>query len=179
MIVSTTLQSRTSRTKKKLSDNDFLWRIIFLALGVFLLMTAASFSAALAPRRFGVVSVRLPVSKQVESPLTSGEKVPTEEIDSKTPLVVLSETQFVLGDINAFTKTFSDVSNKVAINHQKGAPHLGQLVKLLNQRFKSNGQKVLVLLPTQNIPMSIVIQSIAVLKAQTPFQSVILANGLW
>ncbi|MGE0171591.1 MAG: hypothetical protein AB7T49_02350 [Oligoflexales bacterium] len=166
--------------KKKLFDNDWRWRIISLALGAFFVLVAASFKAAIAPKRYGFVSVQMPINRRLEGEATPVDsKTRILEVNGKTPLVVLSESQFILGDVTAFTKTFSEVSNKISINHQKGAPHLGQLVKLINEKFPSNGQKVLVLLPTHNIPMSIVIQSIEVLKTQTPFSSVVLANGLW
>ena len=73
----------------------------------------------------------------------------------------------------------SAVNNKFQIVHEEGAPNLPRLVTDLakwQSDFKSS--RSLVFVPTEDIPMPIVIQCFQALKTSGLFDHVILGGGL-
>jgi hypothetical protein len=99
--------------------------------------------------------------------------------------VILTDTSFMFGTLSAFSKDLSGVRNKFMVAHQKGSPQLGKLLDDLAKWLKETpgnteiaSKRLLVLMPTAEIPAPIVIQVLAGLRRSSMFDRVILAGGL-
>lgn len=184
MTTSTTLQSKISKTKKRLSDDSTL----LLPVAIGLMGLIAIFAFALRPISmtwdFGVVEAELPV---VSSPLLDksykrfSEK-PYTYLGQGTPTLILNTDSFVYGDLQAFTKGFSKIRNKFRIDHVEGSPQLGNLVSemqkwLDRQKNNRNGHKVLIFVPSAEIPMPVLTQVISGIKRSGMFERVVLGAG--
>lgn len=183
MKVSTTLQSKISKTKKRLSDETSLPTI--LALGTVALMGVLTFGmrSVIAPRPHGIVEAEIPVvSEAVKDPNFHGfRERPNTTIGAATPIVILTPTAFLFGDMAAFSTQLSDIRNKFSVMHRDGAPDLPRLLKTMEmwRSTRKTGEKdVLVFLPTGDIPAPIMIQVLAGLRKSPMFERVVLASGV-
>jgi hypothetical protein len=136
---------------------------------------------------YGLVAAEIPVlAKPVEDPTFARFKEQTATtLDDQTPLVILTDTSFMFGTLSAFSKDLSGVRNKFMVAHQKGSPQLGKLLDDLAKWLKETpgnteiaSKRLLVLMPTAEIPAPIVIQVLAGLRRSSMFDRVILAGGL-
>lgn len=187
MIASMMLQSKISKMKKRLSDQIWYFRINFIA--IFILATVITYvlrSTAISGV-FGIVKAEIPVKSIpiADRSYHNFKESPSSIITKETPLIIVTPKRFYYGDIEAFTDKFQDVRNKFYIDHANGSPNIKSLLysmkKWMFQRIEEediNNKKVVILLPTENIPAPVVIQIISGLKKTPLFNRVVLASGL-
>ena len=187
MSLSTTFQSKISRTKKRLSDGRGISAVGVIAyLGLFAVLTFAIRAIAMSGV-YGVIAVELPVvSAPVEDPAFHRYKEePRQALTRFTPALVLTTEAFYFGDLHAFSANLGDIRDKYIIRHIDGEPQLLTLIDTLGKWITDRAahdnipiDKLLVLIPSGDIPMPIVIQVLAGLKKSPLFEHVILGSGI-
>ena len=179
MIVSTMLQLKISRTKKRLSNTSWYLPVIVLASMGLLVTLSFMLRASSLAGMYGVVKTELPV---LQVPF-DGEKTGAKSaatINDATPVVFLTKDRFIFGKISSFTSDITEVRQKFTVPHVKGIPHLEKLNLDLAKwysRDQSISKQVAVLVPTGHIPMPIVIQTLQSLSQSSHFSKVILGGG--
>ncbi|RYZ53812.1 MAG: hypothetical protein EOP07_17150 [Proteobacteria bacterium] len=180
MTALTILQSKISRTKKRLSNNVWYLPIIVLALMLLMTFLSTALRGISMPGSFGIVEAEFPVVSDDQS-LTPTESwtAPRSTIDNTAALVILTRDRFYFGNLQSFGKDLSAVHNKFQIPHIDGAPDLPRLVLDLSKwQSEAKASRALIFVPTEDIPMPIVIQCFAALKSSGLFDNVILGGGL-
>ena len=106
-------------------------------------------------------------------------------LDRATLGVVLTPTEFIFGDLSAFTLGFDDIRSKFIVSHADGSPQVSKLISEITDwqedreiRLGIRSDKSIVLIPDSRIPMSIVILTVRLLRESGKFQHVVLAGGL-
>jgi hypothetical protein len=181
------LQSKISKTKKRLSDTSWQLPLLVLPLlGLFAILTFV-LRAATMPGQYGVVRAEMPVmsAPPLDPSFHNYLEAPSEGLSADTPMVVLTEEAFFFGDLAGFTRDLGGVRNKFQIKHVDGEPQLAELIRVMNEwnerRNRASGDSggnTLVLLPTPGIPLPIVIQVMAGFRRSSRFGRVVLAGGL-
>lgn len=186
----TTLQLMTLKTKKRLSNDH--WSLSIWLIATMGLLAIASFTlrATSISWDFGVVDGVIPVAISSSVPPQKGlslEKnlgrkfLKEQSINDSTIAVVLTRKALYFGPVGSFTKNYSNIRNKYFVDHLEGAPQIDVLKKTIALWAKAEKRalsKQVVLLPTSEIPMPIVIQTMAKLKEDRQFENVILGSGL-
>lgn len=181
MTTSTMPRLKILRTKKRLSNDNWLGVLNVLAiLGLFACLTFALRATTLSGR-YGVVDAELPVVWRPFPGKAQPAPEPSAFIGKATPVVLLTPKEFIFGDVSAFTKDLADIRNKFSVPHRDGAPNLDALTKTMqlwvtSQKRAKDG--IVILMPAENIPAPIVIQVVEGLKRSNLFQRVVLASGL-
>jgi hypothetical protein len=179
MIVSTTLQSKISKTKKRLSNDSWSLRVaatIAIAISVIGLYC---FRATCLGSKYGVVRAEFPV-------LATGEAEAAENFDAEitehTPTIVMTGESFFIGSMRAFSREFLESDNKIRVPHDHGAPQMTALTSAIEHwRFKEgDGSKsdLALLIPEANVPLPIVIQVMDLLKKNGSAKRIVLGVGL-
>jgi hypothetical protein len=180
MTALTILQSKISKTKKRLSSHVWYLPTIILALMLVMTFLSTALRAIAMPGSFGIVEAEFPVVAD-DRIITAEESwaEPRARFDDSATLVVLSRERFLFGQLASFGKELSAVNNKFVVPHVEGAPNLPRLVTDLT-RWQAEGKasRALVFVPTEDIPMPIVIQCFQAFKASGLFDHVILGGGL-
>jgi len=180
MTALTILQSKILRTKKRLSNNVWYLPIIVLALMLLMTFLSTALRGISMPGSFGIVEAEFPVITPASAVNTSAPwAVPRATIDNTAALVVLTRERFYFGQLASFGKDLSAVHNKFQIEHIDGAPNLPRLIQDLGKwQSEAKSSRALIFVPTEDIPMPIVIQCFAALKQSGHFDQVILGGGL-
>ncbi|NRA44683.1 MAG: hypothetical protein HRU09_06985 [Oligoflexales bacterium] len=107
----------------------------------------------------------------------------SQTIAKTTPVIILANDAFYVGDLNAFTKGFGEIRNKLRVPHLAGSPQVGELITVLKKwnrsrkvQFKIEPSKFAVLLPGEQWPVAVIIQIMHYLKSQMIYKHVILAS---
>ena len=182
------LQSKISKTRKKLFNQTWQYRCFIIALLGIVSILVIAFRSVILADRYGVVSTELPVFSLPVNDSTYHEfaEKPNAMIDATTPLVVMTSTATYFGEVGAYTTDLGTSNNKFMVRHEDHAPNIAFLIttmekwnyQRMNQRNIHNAG-LLIFLPSQEIPMPIVIQTIAELKKSPHFKRVILAGGIY
>ncbi|MBC7661740.1 MAG: hypothetical protein H7249_18760 [Chitinophagaceae bacterium] len=166
--------------KKRLSSNVWYLPIIVLALMLLMTFLSTALRGISTPGSFGIVEAEFPVI--TEDRVVSAAETwaqPRETINNNAALVILSRDRFYFGQLGAFGKELSAVHNKFQIPHVDGAPDLPRLaLDLAKWQAEAHASRSLIFVPTEDIPMPIVIQCFAALKKMGLFDQVILGGGL-
>lgn len=163
--------------------------MVTVSLAFFALVTVLTFAmrSVSMPAQYGVVAAEMPVvSAAVDDPgYHRFSETARKSLTKNTPAVVLTTEAFYFGDLAAFTSNFEDVRDKFIIRHVDGEPQLTTLIETMNTWLNDRSARtqvpldhLLVLVPTGDIPMPIVIQVLAGLKRSPQFERVILGGGL-
>ena len=187
MTVSTILQSKILKTKKKLSDDQ--WGLSIILIGIMSVMVIMSFAfrSVTISGDYAAVSGTIPVMSvpPKDHSFHRFMEKPTRNIDQTTPTVVLTTDAFYFGALESFSNKFSGLRNKFKIIHADGAPVLGKLLqdisrwqskRVADSKIRTNG--IVVFVPTGEVPQPIVIQVMAALKKSSLFDTVILGSGM-
>ncbi len=187
MTASTMLQLKILRTKKRLSNG--IWYLPIMILSTMGLMVILSFMlrSISTAGKYGLVRAEIPlVAVPVRDPTFPAlQEEPVEQITGTTPVIILTRSEFIIGDIDAVTTQLTNVRNKFIIPHVKGAPHVQQLhsnikkwlfARMSKDKIKNPGFAIL--MPTDEIPTPVVIQVIHALKQSQTFERIILSGGL-
>ncbi len=188
MPTSTMLQLRISATKKRLS-NGFIPQECVYIFGLLAALCPLVFLTRILVLGGTYTSVpfEIPVlSAPVSDPSYAGfRESPTSVVDNATLTLALTPTEFIFGDLSAFTSQSGDIRNKFIVPHKDGSPQVEQFLsqyaawqedRVRRLGLRSNG--LLVLVPDSRVPINIIIQVTQLLKATKKFQQVILAGGL-
>jgi hypothetical protein len=163
--------------------------VVAVSLGFFALATVLTFAvrSVSMPAQYGVVAAEMPVvAATVADPgFHRFRETAHQSLTKHTPAVVLTTEAFYFGDLAAFTTNFEDVRDKFIIRHVEGEPQLTTLVETMDRWLTNRAQrqqvpldKLLVFVPTGDIPMPIVMQVLAGLKQSAHFERVVLGGGL-
>jgi hypothetical protein len=187
MTVSTILQSKISKTKKKLSSADWNLSIIVLSVMALFAIMAFAFRAVTLPAAYSLIEVSIPVlSVPIDDPsFHNFRETPRRQLNAATPAVFLTVDAFYFGDIASFTTGFGEIRNKFMIKHVDGSPQMAKLVQDMKawqeERSLNNNihpERTVVFVPTGEIPAPIVIQVVAALKRSSLFDQVVIGSGL-
>lgn len=138
--------------------------------------------------QFGVIRSVIPIMQapvkefQLEDDTVTVKQ--SNAIRKTTPLIILANDAFYVGDLNAFTNGFSEVRNKLKVPHHAGSPQVGELINVLKKwnrsrkvQFKTEPSEFAVLLPGEQWPVAVIIQIMHYLKEQMIYKHIILASG--
>lgn len=187
MTHSTMFQSKILKTKKRLSEEP--WSNITFGLCLFIILFSSLFCLRWfgSHGNFGIVPAEIPV---VQIPLEDKsfhryQEQPRHLIGTSDVAIFITGSELYFGDLDAFTTGFSESNNKFKLSHVDGEPQVGDLLALITkwsenrmQRFHIKLNPTVVLVPSDQIPMSIVIQVMAKLEQSEIFESVVLGGGL-
>jgi hypothetical protein len=187
MTASTMLQLKISRTKKRLSNNSWYHPIMVLAAVGLMFYLSSVLRAISMAGRYGLIEAEIPV---VQVPIQDtglkrfAEKA-RENLSEDTPLILLTKDAFFFGTAGSFAQDISNVRNKFYIPHAEGAPQLNRLATQMERwmldRADETGKplpKTAIFLPSEEIPMPIVIQCLSGLSQSKLFQKVVIGGGL-
>lgn len=181
MTVLTTLPSKISKTKKRLSDESWTMAIVFTALIAVFGLFMFAMRPTILSSGYGIVRSEIPVVVlDQESHERLKKNVKVTDLDNHSPIVILTPQEFYFGTVQAFTQDLSNVRNKYIIPHIDGAPDMASLDRQMRQWRQQNhtSDELLVLLPTGNIPMPIVVQVLDGFRRISLYKKVILASGV-
>lgn len=138
-----------------------------------------------------MVSAKIPVAINTTATKTAGGLSLETNLNRKADIVnyvgddtlaiVLTRKAFYFGPTSSFTKDFSNVRNKYYVEHLDGAPQLDLLATTMKLWAKAERRalsKQVIFIPTPEIPMPIVIQTMAKLKEAKFFDNIVLGSGL-
>jgi hypothetical protein len=187
MTLSTTFQSKISKTKKRLSNDSYgITAGILAIIGLLAVMTFCLRSVSVS-NVYGVINSEFPVmSATPDDPaFHTYRELPEKKLRKFTPVVILTTEAFYFGDMASFSTSYSNVRNKHLIRHVDGEPQLlsllGSIDKWGRNRHHQFGIKmddIAVFIPSGDIPMPIVIQVLASLNNADMFKKVVLGGGL-
>jgi len=136
---------------------------------------------------YGAIEVEFPV---LNSPVRDqsfhrfSEK-PAKRISAYTTMIVLTTESFYFGDVRGFSTDYHDVRKRFEIPHIDGEPQLGTTIEWIKKWQKERQDKlairpdqIAVLVPSNQIPMAIVMQVIEQLKQERLFERVILGGSV-
>jgi hypothetical protein len=177
-MISTTLQWKISKTKKRLFDP--IWEtpcMIITIMGLFAIL-AFGMRAISLTWNFGFVRSYIPVLEQNFEENLIYEPIPNKSITSTTVVIFLTDHAFYFGNFYSFGNEYFDATNKFSIPHLDGAPQILLLTDTLKQWLKNKSySKTAVLFISPDWPMSVVIQVIQYLKISKIFDEVVLGGG--
>lgn len=182
------LQLKTSRMKKRLSNNRYWLSISMLAiLGLLFILTSAKRSLVLS-HAYGFVELDFPIlSEAIADPsFDHYQENPSKILSKHTTALILSENQnFYFGELSAFGQEFHRTRNKFIVHAKNDRAQLGDLLKVMEKWLDSRkdktrikNDKIVVFLPANTLPANIIIQIVHRLRQSHLFDRVILANGL-
>lgn len=180
--------SRISRTKKRLSEDR--WGQISVILAFFGLIATLTFGlrAVTMSGVYGAVPLEIPVMQAaINDPgYFSYKEQPRDSLTALTPTVVLTTDAFYFGDLTAFTSNYSEIRDKFIIRHVNGEPQLSTLLQQMTRWITARKQqenaptgRTLVLVPSGDIPVPIMIQVVAGLRQSRFFERVVLGSGMF
>lgn len=187
MTASTTLQLKISRTRKRLSNSPWYVPLNIIACFGVLVLLASLLRAVSLAGSYGVIDLDIPVLSVPLDDKTLSRLKPTatENLALQTPMVFLSREAYIFGTTESFTTDISNIRNKFYIPHEDGAPNLPRLISDMERWAKDskiNGKTIstelVILLPQEEIPLPIVLQTIDGLKQSGLFAKVVLGGGL-
>lgn len=155
-------------------------------MGLFIFLSFALRSISLAGK-YGLVPVFIPaVQVAREEPYLAHYHPQSKgSIDQNTVLVVLTSQEMIFGDLNSFTQKITDIRNKFIVPHEKGSPNIKKLIFDIEKWVFARSSKkkiansgILVLLPMDEIPAPLVVQSIQQLQSTGSFEKIVLAGGM-
>lgn len=188
MATSTTLQLKISGTKKRLSEGFFpvqtltILGLLAALCPIIFLTRIFSMSSTYTAIPFDIPVLSAPIN---DSNYAGFRETPKSALDNNTLTLALTPTEFIFGDLAAFTSNVADIRNKFIVPHKDGSPQVEEFMKQYEAwqddrarrlGLRSNG--LLVLVPDSRVPMNIIIQITQLLKATKKFEQVILAGGL-
>ena len=187
MTHSTMLQLKISKTKKRLSNNFWSLPLVTIALmGLCLFLSFHLRSISIASL-YGIIPVEIPiVSHPIDDPtFHQFRETPNVEIKGNTPIVALTKEAFYFGDLQSFSADLAGVRNKFLVRHVDGAPDTPTLLSQLKRwgytrmsEKKINSKGLLIFMPAEDIPVPILVQTIANLKKSSLFSRIVLAGGI-
>ena len=187
MTLSTTFQSKILKMRKRLSKDPWTVALGPVAfLGLLVVLTFAMRTVAL-PGSFAAIHAEIPVVPvTVNDPAYHRFEEQTRDMLRKTTTaVVLTTDGFYFSDLESFTTKFDDKHDKFLVAHEDGEPQLLSLLTSIQNwmderktRYGIRGDGHLVFLPHGDIPMPIVIQTIAGFRQSGMFQRIVLGGGL-
>lgn len=187
MIASTMLQLKILRTKKRLYNLVWYLPIIVLCTMGLCLILSFSLRAISTAGMYGLVPAEIPILfVPIKDPtLKNYEPDTSGTILGTTPLVILTKTAFIFGELSSFTTSITNIRNKFVVPHINGSPNLRKLVndmeKWIFKRSSKNKithQGIVVFLPADEIPAPIVIQTVDGLRKRDLFNRVVLSGGV-
>ena len=184
---STTLLLKISKTKKRLSEEQWQAGCGILAIAGVLIIVMAGFRAVTMTGAFSSVAGEIPVlaSPPKDKAWHRYQETASTTLRRSTPAVILTTDAFYFGDMKSFSEDFHDVRTKFLIRHIDGEPQLQTLIRSMDKWIAERGQKgipndrgVVVLVPSGEIPTPIVVQVMAGLQKSENFKRVVLAGGI-
>ena len=183
MKFSMTLLSMILKTKKRLSEDH--WYVPIMIVGLVGLTTILFYGMRTASLtwEFGVVKSSIPIMS-VDIGMEKHSKTHAKNVSQvlkTTPMIVLADKEFYVGDLNSFTTGFVKIRNKYRVPHIDGSPQMNELLKVIEQRNSNlniHNNEIAILLPGEQWPMAVIIQVMNILKKNGSFKHVILASEL-
>lgn len=185
MKASTMLQSKISRTKKRLSDSS--WNLPIAATAVIGLLGALTFClrSTFLSSTYGLVPLEIPVvaTPPEDGGLHNFREKPSATFGGSSLAIVLTDSAFYFGPFKAFGEDYASGSEKFVVQHRDGAPDIDTLVRKVSAYQPKPGRNelnsgIILFIPSHEIPMPVVIQSVAGLRLGFPKARVILGGGI-
>lgn len=182
-----TLLSKTLRMKRRSSDEQWLFRALGISFFALFVIITASLRVVTLSARYGIIPLEIPVvQSHVPDPrFHKFEEISRDTITNNTSALILTSDAFYFGDLSSFSVGFASSEDKYFLPHKEGVPQLHRLVKEMSlwvsKRSKTSNipsSPVLVMIPSGDIPMPILIEVIAVLRSTSLFTRVILSSGM-
>ena len=184
-MLSTTLSSTILKTKKRLSNEAwYLSLIVLLVVGLVSILGYGMRINSVA-WVYNQVEVKIPVMHQalndpVSMPVSDKK---ARSISKTTPVIVMTEQAFYLGDTTSFTGGFQQLRNKIKVPHRDGSPQIGELLRLMKKwkrqrlvEFHIQDSPILILVPSEYLPVAVLVQVIQLLKDYRAAEHIVLGS---
>lgn len=187
MQTSMTLRFRIFGTKKRLSSDKFYFTLNIIALIGFFGVLIGMVRFLTLASQFGAIETEFPI---LSSPVHDVSyhrfsERPAKRITEYTTMIVLTPEAFFFGDVRGFSTDLPDARKRFEIPHVDGEPQLGSTIQWIRKWQKERSDKLgiradnlAILVPSNQIPMAIVIQVLEQLKRERLFDRVILGAGI-
>ena len=176
MTVSTMLQLKILKTKKRLFKDNSLSQITIIVAGLLLILSFMLRAVSLS-NKFGSIELVIPQVAANSEPVKETDKVLTKD----SIVVFLSQENLYFGSVEAFGSKFNSVRNKFLVPHVNGKPNINRLIADIDKWRETNkkfSRDVLVFSSANDIPARIAIMTIAELKKSDAFDQIIIGGGL-
>ncbi len=176
MTVSTMLQLKILKTKKRLFKDNTLAQITIIVAGLLLILSFMLRAVSLS-NKFGSIELVIPQVAAISKPIKDSDKVLTKD----SVVVFLSQENLYFGSVEAFGSEFNSVRNKFLVPHVNGKPNINRLIADIDKWREKNklfSRDVLVFSSANDIPARIAIMTIAELKKSDTFDQIIIGGGL-
>lgn len=176
MTVSTMLQLKILKTKKRLFKDNSLSQITIIVAGLLLILSFMLRAVSLS-NKFGSIELVIPQVAASSEPVKETDKVLTKD----SIVVFLSQENLYFGSVEAFGSKFNSVRNKFLVPHVNGKPNINRLIADIDKWRETNkkfSRDVLVFSSANDIPARIAIMTIAELKKSDAFDQIIIGGGL-
>ncbi len=176
MTVSTMLQLKILKTKKRLFKDNSLAQITIIVAGLLLILSFMLRAVSLS-NKFGSIELVIPQVAASSEPVKETDKVLTKD----SIVVFLSQENLYFGSVEAFGSKFNSVRNKFLVPHVNGKPNINRLIADIDKWRETNkkaSRDVLVFSSANDIPARIAIMTIAELKKSDAFDQIIIGGGL-
>ncbi|MBP9706214.1 MAG: hypothetical protein KBD78_01120 [Oligoflexales bacterium] len=170
--------------KKRLFENTWLFPSCILAIFGLIVIFGFSLRAVTLAWSYGLVDAEIPLTpiNYEDAIIKTKPELTGGVINYTTPMILLTKEAFYFGETRAFSADFDRGDNKFFVSHFEGHPNLSQLGHDLSawmeQKNLEQNARIGVFLPSSEIPMPIVIQTLAYLKESELFSRVVMAGGL-
>jgi hypothetical protein len=158
-----------------------------IALGGLFFAVCILLSTTVNRSSFAVVPLEMPVlSAPIHDNSVAGFKeAPNKSLEKATLTVALTPTEFIFGDITAFTSAKDDIRARYLVPHLDGSPQVDTLLSQIaswqefrERKYGVRGDRLFVLIPDSRLPMTIVIKVIDLVRMSGKFDRVLLAGGI-
>ncbi|MBM4250978.1 MAG: hypothetical protein FJ146_03330 [Deltaproteobacteria bacterium] len=173
--------------KRRSSDEQWLFRALGISFFALFVIITASLRVVTLSARYGIIPLEIPVVQSyVPDPrFHKFDAFNRDNITNNTAALILTSEAFYFGDLSSFSVDFTSSQNKYSLPHKDGLPQIQKLVKEMSlwvsRRSKNSNiplSPVLVMIPSGDIPMPILIEVVAVLRSSSLFGRVILSSGM-
>jgi hypothetical protein len=188
MATSTTLQLKIFATKKRLSDGFipapslYVFGLLAVFCPIIFLTRILSLAGTYTSVPFDIPVLSAPIN---DTSYSGFRETSSAAVDNATLTLALTPTEFIFGDLSAFTTSLADIRNKFIVPHKDGSPQVDTFMSQYQAWQEDRGRRLglrsnglLILVPDSRVPINIIIQVTQLLKATKKFDQVILAGGL-
>lgn len=177
---------KTLKTKKK--SYEITWEWYLLSSAIFSLFSILTFSirAILIPSSYGGVTLEIPtININInDNRLHNFSEKSINFLNPTTPTIILTSSGFYFGALSSFSRDFA-TQKRFLVKHHDGHPMLGNLLHQLEKWIKHRSEhenipneKILLLIPSAEIPIPIITQVIDEIKNSHIIARVVLGGGI-
>lgn len=185
-MLSTTLQLKISKMKKRLSSDErrFLFVTICFGLSWIVLFVAKPINLI---RPYSQIDLKIPIV-HIESSVPYANQMPPltqfSEINKHSVMLIITKNELFFGTVQSFSEDFYQIRNKFRIAHADGRPLIHTCLQQIEswltseKRTLSENGRTLIIAPDKELPVPVLMKIVSIIKTRSSFSSVVLATTI-